>query len=395
MIRPFYNWQIKLLSVLAAVILWFFVVGIDNNIFVFPEPLEIQISNLGSNVSLATALPKVRVYLRMDKDLQGSLSKNDLTATIDLQDLNIGEHKLSVLISSKNNVTVLKTEPAEVNIKLAALAEKQVQVIANFSGSPQNGFMIKELAPAEKKVKISGARNILDKIDKVIATVVLDGSQNTTFSQNVVLTIPDLSNLVKGSVKIEPEQIDVTANIVSTSQQKSLTIVPNIIGSADSKLLADRLIIQPTTIIVEGDETTLKNLNTVTTVPIDVKTILQATQPLNVDLTIPANVTSITTKASLALNLSGKDLKTLEAPVVLTRQNSNFKIQKVTPETIKVTVYGDFTQLKNLKKGDITLNLNLTTVSSPGPVNINSKDIIVPNGVDLFYFEPKQLQLEI
>ncbi|MCC6643676.1 hypothetical protein IT411_02915, partial [Candidatus Peregrinibacteria bacterium] len=60
----FKNIQIKLLAVVSALLLWLFVVGVENYVYVLPTEVGVKVANLSQNVSVATELSKVKVRYR-------------------------------------------------------------------------------------------------------------------------------------------------------------------------------------------------------------------------------------------------------------------------------------------------------------------------------------------
>lgn len=395
MIKPLNNWQLKLISLLSAVILWFFVVGIGNTMFVFPENIDIKLTNINKNISLASTLPSVRVYVKTDQEIFKNLTKNDFEVYLDLKDLSAGDHLVPVLVSTKNNqVTILKVDPKEVNIKLAPIAQKEVPVITSISGMPKTGYNIKDVKTDLKKVTISGAQNILDQIGNVKAELVLDGTQIADISQDVTLKLPDISTVSPDSVTINPDQITFTGTIVQEVKQKTVPVELQLSDVVNKEIFLKNVTLSPSEIIIHGNEDLLKQINSIKTKPIDPRSAINSLSPLPLELDLPAGITvDLNTKVTMSLKFSSDQEKTVQALIVFTKQNKNFQV-KTSQSAILVTVLGDKNVIKTLKDNDITLNINLENVSGPGPILIDSKNIILPDGLELLDFSPRQIQLD-
>ena len=63
------NWQLKVMAIFSSVILWFFVVGIENNSYRFPEDIEIHAVNVPQGLSVASDLGKTKLRIRADDNI--------------------------------------------------------------------------------------------------------------------------------------------------------------------------------------------------------------------------------------------------------------------------------------------------------------------------------------
>lgn len=397
MIRIFHNFDLKILSLLSAIVLWFFVVGIENTVYGMPEMLEVQAKGIDKNVSLVNTLPPVKLYLRVDEEVLKTLSKNDFEVTIDLSEKGSGEYKVPVSTLSKNpQVSVLKVEPAEVDVQLAPVSEKEVSIVAEFSGNPRSGYAIKEVKPETDKVKIRGAQSVIDEINEVNAVGVLAGSETEDVKQTVTLQIPQREDVPKGSVTAVPEQVVISAVIVAETGQKIVPIKPVITGTTDASSFLEKTIIDPPTVTIQGEEKYLKAISELETEPVNAEAIMNRTIPFPLVLVLPENVSLLNQNQniSIAFKSDTNEQKSIVAPIVFTKQNSNFKVKRITPSEIKVTIMGESSVIENLNDDDVTVNINLQNVSGGGSLTIDAKDIIVPSGIEIIRFEPLEVRLE-
>jgi|GEM_PF-3269579 len=269
------NWQLKILSVLAAAVLWIFVVGIENTVFLFAESLDIKPVNLSKNFTIQEKLPSVKVYLRTDGDIKKTLNKNDFDVSIDLAEKLSGAYDVPVLVTSNNTkITIVKIEPATVKVNIVPLMEKEVKVVTKFKGTPMKGFHLDTIETDIEKVKVKAAQSTLDKIQSVEAVVALSGLEDTTFKQTAELTLPENLGLVPGNIVIDPESVEVTTHILSdapavttqestevdTTLAQTTVIVPIILSGANPDFEVQK--IQPANIqvTVEGPQGEINKL---------------------------------------------------------------------------------------------------------------------------------------
>lgn len=303
MIRPLYNIHLKLLAALSALVLWFIVIAVENTVYTFPEELNVEVLNLGKNLSLANDVPKVRLYLRIDKNELKTLTRNDFEVYIDLKGAEAGERRIPIVASSGSAQTkILKVEPSEITLKLSPTTEKNVEVRVNVQGKPLQGYEIEEIKPESDTVKLSGAQNIIEKIDHVMAELLLDGTEKADLNQSVMLTFDAQDNVSANLVQITPEQIVVSARISSQLKQREVAVTAGFSREADRTAWESRINITPSSILVQGNEEALSTLTNIETNALEIST-LNRTGSVEVGLKLPEGVTLVNAGEKVVVSL--------------------------------------------------------------------------------------------
>lgn len=260
------NWQLKLLSFFTAAILWIFVVGIENTVYLFPESLDIKLLSLGKTFSIQEKLTPIKLYIRAEGDIKKTLNKNDFEVSVDLTGKQSGTYNLPVLVSTSNpKITIVKVDPAEVKVTVVPIMEKQVKILSKANGKPLNGYHLLGVESKLNTVKIKAGQATLDKIQQVEAIISLNGTEDTTFKQTVSLTLPESLGITPENVIIDPESIELKANIVAdtpkvttqeTSETSSTTqtsvIVPIILSGTNPNFTVQKITPSTMQVTVEG-----------------------------------------------------------------------------------------------------------------------------------------------
>jgi YbbR domain-containing protein len=395
MISVTHNWDLKILAVLAAVVLWFYVVGIENAVHVFPEQIAVKTVNLDKNIGLASELSDVKLYLKVSESILPNINANNFDAYVDLADLKQGEYDLPVQVKSDNpQIIVLKVNPEKIHVKLASIAEKEVPVVVSSSGGPKEGYVLKEIKLETEKVKISAAQNLLDRMDSVKAEVLLDGTETGDIKKNVSLAIGSGGTFPNESVTISPDQVVADVIIQPESLTKTVKIEPQVSGTGDTRELLASLVTSPETIEIQGESRALQDLTGVKTEIINVKDLLKRTVPLGVKLILPDGVKLVKEDQEVTVMVSDKEaMKVITAPVVVTRESGDFKVKDISPAEIALTLIGPAKAIETLGKDNVSVNLNLQGISSAGKMPVNIKDIIVPDGIGIIDFEPSEITI--
>ncbi|HLG25567.1 MAG TPA: CdaR family protein [Candidatus Gracilibacteria bacterium] len=299
---------LRILALLAAVILWFIVITIENSVYALPEAVKVKSLNLEKNLNLSADLPEVKLYVGVERDSVASMTANDFDVYVDLKDIGPGEHTVRIIAKSKNvKARVLKTEPAELKLKLAPVAEKEVDVVVKVKGLPAADSVVEETKAEFPKARVSGAQEVLDRITSIEAELVLDGTQRDNVSQTVTLRLSAEANVSRNIVEINPEQMLVTATIVSALEKKEVPVIPVFLRQEDNEAWQKSLTAYPATIWIQGKESDLENIVDVKTVPLEMS-VLNRDGSTDAGLALPEGITTVTPDQKVKVTLVIRDV---------------------------------------------------------------------------------------
>lgn len=263
------NLHLKILSLVLAMFFWIFVVSLENAFFEMPDEISIQVFNLAPELALSTKLPSVRLTLRAsDPVALRRLSPADFEAYIDLRNIGAGDRLVPILVTSKNpQVSVVKSQPAEIEVVIEPVRQKLVTVVAEVKGQPAKGFRVDLLKLSHETVAVKGAASLLTQISTAKALVALDGNETENISKKVIVKIFDASGTVLEELKIE-EEVSVRLTIVEVSNSKQVGVKAKITGAVVNGVVK-RIEVSPGVISVKGTKEALSQLEIVETEAID------------------------------------------------------------------------------------------------------------------------------
>jgi YbbR domain-containing protein len=137
-----HNWELKLLALLVAAIVWFFVVSADRSQLGFAAPVE-YVGLDGSHVVLGTPRETVDVQVEAARWAAARLTPASVRVRVDVSKLREGEHLVPLSteqVEAPAGVQVLRVWPAAVRLTLASAAVKQVRVVPKLLGTPAAGW---------------------------------------------------------------------------------------------------------------------------------------------------------------------------------------------------------------------------------------------------------------
>lgn len=162
----FSNIGLKILSVVLAMSLWFFVTYRGQSEIVIDVPLEFK--NIPKNLELLRQnTKKVSLNISGHERLLKALSPMDVRVFVDLSNAKKGE---TVYYLDKDNIViprtikVLRIEPTSVKVTLDESTSRIVPVRAYLIGSPETGYKVKSIDVRPSFVEVEGAKTEVARI---------------------------------------------------------------------------------------------------------------------------------------------------------------------------------------------------------------------------------------
>jgi len=155
------HWELKLLSLLAAVLLWGFVVGGEQSEMILAVPVEFR--GIPPGLELTGERPdSVDVQLRGLRFQVLRLRGEALRAQVPLMGARPGEMTLQLLpehVRVPAGVRVVRITPSRLRVVLEALESATVEVVPRLTGTPPAGFVLKEVQVSPPVVEVRGPRS--------------------------------------------------------------------------------------------------------------------------------------------------------------------------------------------------------------------------------------------
>ena len=421
------NIPLKIMSVAVAVVVWRIVVKIDKpvgtnyytltNVELINKEYVESSDTIGKMCMPEEKQDSIRIAITTNKKIRDKIKVSDITATADLQQaVSLDTNPVMVPITvtcSVPGVTPndIKVTPQNLSVNLD---EKETQeFVVNVSRGdtkPGKDYEVGSLTANPEKVRITGPKSLVNKIDKVNATISLDGNTQD-FTQDVNLTIIDknqeaLSDSEMNSLRIENNaKVSVTARLWKIRQ--GVGISAGYVGSPASGYQVGTVTTVPDTISVagstEGLETLTQNDNTIT-IPADSidisgesrdverKISLKDLLPDNVKLTSDSSedvwvTVSILPEGSREFTLSTKDIEVKNKPddlqVTFETAQIEIRIKSDTEDLDDLNTETDIKasiDLKGKEEGNYKVPVTLSLPDGYETVENVSTEVVISSG---------------
>lgn len=222
----------------------------------------------------------VSVTLQGPKNLvQQAKTLRNFEVFVDLTDAEIGNQRVPITIKDVSDRLTVTIEPGYANVSIQEKVTKEFGVEAEFNGNiVEEGYIAEKPTVKPNKVKITGAKDVIDRITYVKATVNSSGKISDTITREASVLALD-KDMNKLDVIVEPGVVEVTIPVKSSSKKVPIDIVRK--GTPPSGVTIDSITLETKEAEIIADPALLEKFDQVR-VEVDVSKIDEDTE-----LTLP------------------------------------------------------------------------------------------------------------
>lgn len=203
--RLFYNWHIKLISVVLAFILWKYVDSLNEKERYLNIALIVK--NLPEGYIIVSKPPKyIKIVIKGRDEYISVLDSSDFRAYLDLnylkplnfESLLQESVEIPVKIEKINvprNVVIKDINPSYVTVKIEKLEEKTVKIEPVVVGKPKKGYLVEDIVINPSSVKIVGPTSEIKSIKEIYTKEIDIDYISLTASFDVPLIIKQFKNV--------------------------------------------------------------------------------------------------------------------------------------------------------------------------------------------------------
>ncbi len=274
------NWQIKLLSVLLAFVLWFFICEyVDPDTTTWASDINISVNYEGSvpqkeNLGIMTVVDqKVDVRVSGSRDTIALMNRQKITATLDLSNVTqSGEYDLPVLVDLGNqNLTKVEQSIDTVRVRFDTNKVSNVKVNVKVEGKVPDGLIREDPIMLNNYIVVTGPASIVDTIVSAEVEIKQDSFVQTgNFKCDYVFVDKDGAVVEKTFLLIDDNMktLDITVPVVKEKVVPLSVEIINSSGGSDS--LFCTAVVLPKEIKISGSAETLDSYNAISLGTIDV-----------------------------------------------------------------------------------------------------------------------------
>ncbi len=201
--RLLYNWPAKILSLVAAIVIFLFYRMSTLDERFFSAPVKVL---LPQGYAIAEDYQKsVKITIRGEENKIYPILESDIQPYVDLRE-HRSEGVFKVPVKIKKTGTALDVEsmevrvdPPELKFVLARIVDKSVKVQPVIRGNVAHGYEMAQYTITPESVVITGPRNHVEKITEVNTSVIDITGKKSDFNTTVRVMVSDPFVHVRGS----------------------------------------------------------------------------------------------------------------------------------------------------------------------------------------------------
>jgi YbbR domain-containing protein len=354
------------------------------------DPSLIVFGEIPSQVNLRVSAP-VSLWDRLVSDTGA------MKAYIDLRDLGVGEHIVSVEVeSSLRPVRTVQVTPQEITITLEERASRVLPVTAILVGEPVLGFRTDTLSVAPDEVTVSGPRDLVADVAQVRAQLNIENIRESVSAQIELNAIDEEGNVLEG-LTISPSSVSVHQAIVQEGGYREVAVKVETFGlPAEGYRVTSISVSPPIVTLFSNDPELVAQLpGFVSTVALDLSGAeedIAARLALNLQqgVSVQGDQQSVEVVVGIAPIESSKQIS-VEIEVVGLGPGLEASIS---PDSVNVILSGPLSVLTSLRAGDVRMIVDLTGLS-PGTHLLEPIPEILPEDVRALSISPSSVEVTI
>jgi YbbR domain-containing protein len=383
------NWQLILLSVILALLLWIYVVSAEAPQMERVLSVPLKIKNLGEGLAVTQAPDTVS--LRIRAPVRTEVRTEDLDVYVDLKGFKEGQWLLPVQFKPVPGATLVEVNPEKVLITLEKIITKTVTVEIMYLGKLPQGFTLGQVEKIDPEtVEVKGAQSILEKAQRVVATVNLTGI-TSQISQTVPLRVMDNKGEEITQVEVNPQNVDVVINVNVQTISKTVPVVPLLDGNLPAGYVIKSVTCEPPVATLEGSADVLEGVSFLYTYPISLSRKVESFEERTY---IDASSTSARLISdpvvTVRVEIEEESRTTVEVPLEVKKDQAQVNLNV---SQVSVYVSGPKSLIASLRSRDFTAWIDasgLTKGTYSLPVKVEA-----PSGVVILKLDPAQVEVEI
>ena len=297
------NWPAKILSLLVAIVMWFFIMRDQNPVMEVSYVVPVQVQNLAANYIVEDAPQSVRVVLSGPRDTIINLKSENLKAYIDASGVSPGQNNVTIHFNSPSGMSLMEVKPDTITLTVDEYAEKKLPVEIVPLGQISDNVALKSVTVIPKEVTVSGRKQQVMAATRVVMKVNVSG-QTKNFSSVADLEAWDNAGNVL-NVNINPAQGQAQYELNLLRKDKAVPVSVITVGQVADGYEVKGITIKPVQVTITGREEMVDMISELKTEVIDIS---GATAPVEAtyNLIIPDGITSKVTTVRVTVDIQRK-----------------------------------------------------------------------------------------
>lgn len=378
------NLLLKIISVIAAILLWIIVINIDNPTDTFTiNDIPIQVLNEQSAITdngltyEIVGSQTVSVEVTARRTDRRKISAADFEATVDLNEIYGATSSVAVNISVVSNRSLIRewsqiTRSVEVDVEALETREFEIQVIQK--GTPEESYTVSAQSVSPGKVRVTAPESVMADIDHAGVEVDVEGASDDIQASGEILLYSRSGqelDLTDDRIVMSAAEADVSLSMVKTNQVSVDVVVTGQDHVAEGyQYIAYQC--EPQTISVIGAKSLIAEFDKLT-IQEDLTgasgniTRTYSVEELLPDGLEPADEASASIKVTYQIErLAERSFRIAGSDVELLGAQDDLEYRIGDDNVLNVVLEGLSEDLERVGSGEISVSIDVSGIDGPG-----------------------------
>ncbi|MGL5271434.1 MAG: CdaR family protein [Selenomonadaceae bacterium] len=258
------NLPAKIIALVAAVALWFFVMTEQNPMIESSYTVPLTVVNAPAGYKITKDVDEIKIKVRGQRSLFATALATDFKVYVDLQGIEEGKQQVKVQSVLPQGFEFIETSPESVTFVVDKIIQKQMKTEILVAGSPAAGMTVDKITPSVQTVMIEGPREAVNAVARVVGTIAFSAN-DADFKVSVPLQAVNEEGKEVGDVHVLPQVVDTNVSLIHGQVKKMVAVKAAVGSDLPAGYILNGVKTDPAKIEVSGEEKLLDSVNSVET----------------------------------------------------------------------------------------------------------------------------------
>ncbi|MCX7843740.1 MAG: CdaR family protein [Clostridia bacterium] len=355
---------IRIISVVFAVILWFFVLDSNNPIGTSKLTIQLDVRNeqmlqdRGIYLKNKNYTRTIDIFIKGRKEKTKNITANDFHAVLDfakVESADVDELPIEgpVYIGKEDlNDSHWEYRPKVVKLELEKIEKNPYKVEIVTTGKAKEGYKIIRMTANPEIVSLQGVDSLIKSVASIKTFVDVTG-----LDRDMTINKKECKVYNKSGEEIIQLSRNLTVE-VKLEVAKEVSVVPVIVGKPAKNYIDGIRRVKPDKVLITGSPDILEKVTELKTEPVDIENINSSLDVSRL-IILPEGVKLLNTSREAAVSVLVEEAAVKE--FVISSQEISFENMKidnslkyaVLPREVKISIKGKIPELENLVAADL------------------------------------------
>lgn len=339
-----------------------------------------------------------RSKVRLTADLSSVTAAGTQTVSYRLAYLD-GQGRATTQASTRfSGVTAKEYSIERATVNISELNSKEVDVRCELVGTVAEGYSAGQPELSQTTVEVQGLAEDIDDIAYAKVTLDLGDGVEETVTQLLTCQFFDANDQLvdKSGIHVSSEQIQVTLKVYVT---KELQLRVNYLQSPGARLSNTTRSLEPETVTVYGEASTLKDITSITLGDFDLLELVGTGSTTHTySFLVPDGCENLSGVTRASLHISFNDLATARIPVsqfLIDTELPDGKSAEILTEDLRISIFGTTADVESVTTEDVTATPDLSDYAAASGVYTVPVHVDIVTAGDIGISGTYQVQVRI